>query len=83
MQARWTRLQTLCFLALSMTAMAAAPPDARLDALKREAVSEVEGIAFVHFHEGDVVRHPLVQRIVKAYDNYEAAKEAPAASTTC
>jgi phosphate starvation-inducible PhoH-like protein len=30
----------------------------------------VEGIAFVNFDEKDVVRHTLVQRIVKAYDRY-------------
>jgi len=30
----------------------------------------VEGIAFVTFDDRDVVRHPLVQRIVKAYDRY-------------
>lgn len=30
----------------------------------------VEGISFVHFDEKDVVRHPLVQRIVKAYERY-------------
>jgi len=30
----------------------------------------VEGIAFVNFDEKDVVRHVLVQRIVKAYDRY-------------
>ena len=29
----------------------------------------VEGIAFCHFAEGDVVRHALVQRIVRAYDS--------------
>jgi len=28
----------------------------------------VEGIAFCHFEDGDVVRHALVQRIVRAYD---------------
>jgi phosphate starvation-inducible protein PhoH and related proteins len=28
----------------------------------------VEGISFVYFDDKDVVRHPLVQRIVKAYD---------------
>ena len=31
----------------------------------------VEGIAFVRFDDKDVVRHPLVQRIVKAYDRYD------------
>jgi phosphate starvation-inducible PhoH-like protein len=30
----------------------------------------VEGISIVHFDERDVVRHPLVQRIVRAYDKY-------------
>src|SRR5437879_4207166 len=30
----------------------------------------VEGISFVHFDERDVVRHCLVQRIVKAYERY-------------
>src|SRR3954452_1180924 len=31
----------------------------------------VEGISFVHFDEKDVVRHPLVQRIVRAYERYD------------
>jgi phosphate starvation-inducible PhoH-like protein len=30
----------------------------------------VEGISFIHFDERDVVRHGLVQRIVKAYERY-------------
>ena len=37
-----------------------------VDALN--VVGEVEGIAFVHFDERDVVRHKLVQAIVKAYE---------------
>jgi phosphate starvation-inducible PhoH-like protein len=35
-----------------------------------EVLRGVEGIAFVNFDDRDVVRHPLVQRIVKAYDRY-------------
>jgi phosphate starvation-inducible PhoH-like protein len=35
-------------------------------------VSGVEGIAFIHFNDRDVVRHPLVQRIVRAYETYSA-----------
>ncbi len=35
-----------------------------------EVVGKVEGISFVHFDERDVVRHKLVQAIVKAYDAY-------------
>jgi phosphate starvation-inducible PhoH-like protein len=31
----------------------------------------VEGIGFVYFSNKDVVRHPLVQRIVEAYDVHE------------
>jgi len=38
----------------------------------RKVISGVEGIAFVHFNERDVVRHPLVQRIVRAYETYSA-----------
>jgi phosphate starvation-inducible PhoH-like protein len=30
----------------------------------------VEGIQFVQFDERDVVRHSLVQKIVKAYERY-------------
>jgi phosphate starvation-inducible PhoH-like protein len=30
----------------------------------------VEGISFVQFDERDVVRHTLVQRIVRAYERY-------------
>jgi phosphate starvation-inducible PhoH-like protein len=33
-----------------------------------KVVSAVEGIAFVYFDERDVVRHKLVQQIVKAYE---------------
>jgi len=32
----------------------------------------VEGIHFCHFEEGDVVRHQLVQRIVRAYESAKA-----------
>ncbi|MCV6588177.1 MAG: PhoH family protein [Marinobacterium sp.] len=35
----------------------------------------VEGIGFTHFNAKDVVRHPLVQHIVRAYDRYEADEE--------
>src|SRR2546426_7537337 len=38
----------------------------------RNVISGVEGIAFIHFNDRDVVRHPLVQRIVRAYETYSA-----------
>jgi phosphate starvation-inducible PhoH-like protein len=39
-----------------------------LDAV--DVLRGVEGISFVHFDERDVVRHSLVQRIVRAYEKY-------------
>ncbi len=33
-----------------------------------DILSAIEGIAFCRFTENDVVRHPLVQRIIRAYD---------------
>jgi phosphate starvation-inducible PhoH-like protein len=42
-------------------------------------LKEVRGIAFTRFSSSDVVRHPLVARIVDAYET--AAQAAPAAST--
>jgi len=36
----------------------------------REVLREVRGIAFTEFRNDDVVRHPLVARIVDAYDAY-------------
>jgi len=38
-------------------------------------VGQIEGIAFVYFDERDVVRHKLVQLIVRAYETYSTAKE--------
>ncbi|MEO6212727.1 MAG: PhoH family protein [Vicinamibacterales bacterium] len=35
-----------------------------------KVVGNIEGIEFIHFDEKDVVRHSLVQQIVKAYDAY-------------
>jgi len=38
-------------------------------------LGEVEGIRFCHFDEGDVVRHHLVQRIVRAYEDHKGRNE--------
>ncbi len=46
-----------------------------LDALN--VLSGVEGIKFCHFEDVDVVRHHLVQRIVRAYDSYGRAHQLP------
>ncbi len=39
-----------------------------------KVVGNVEGIAFVHFDDRDVVRHALVQQIVKAYEAYSGPR---------
>ncbi len=39
-----------------------------------EVLREVEGISFTLFGAHDVVRHPLVQRIVAAYEAYDKAR---------
>ena len=36
-----------------------------------DVLKDVPGISFTHFLSKDVVRHPLVQRIVEAYGRYE------------
>jgi phosphate starvation-inducible PhoH-like protein len=41
-----------------------------------EVLRDVEGISFTFFNSHDVVRHPLVQRIVAAYEAYERALKA-------
>lgn len=35
----------------------------------REVLADVSGISFTHFSSKDVVRHPIVQRIVEAYES--------------
>jgi phosphate starvation-inducible protein PhoH and related proteins len=50
-------------------------PDPRRSGLVEaiEIVGKIEGISLIYFDERDVVRHSLVQRIIKAYDEYGAA----------
>lgn len=40
-----------------------------------EVLSKVEDIGFAYMTNRDVVRHPLVQKIVSAYDEYEKRQE--------
>ncbi|MGA3293102.1 MAG: PhoH family protein [Candidatus Acidiferrales bacterium] len=53
-------------------------PDARRSGLIEaiDVVGKIEGIALVYFDERDVVRHSLVQRIIKAYDEYAGGQPA-------
>jgi phosphate starvation-inducible PhoH-like protein len=45
----------------------------------RQVLKKVRGIAFTQFEAEDVVRHPLVQRIVNAYESYESQAAGAAA----
>ncbi|MBX5464954.1 MAG: PhoH family protein [Clostridia bacterium] len=40
----------------------------------RGILQGIEGIAFVYLQETDVVRHPLVQKVIQAYERYEEAE---------
>jgi len=40
-----------------------------------EVLSEVDDISFNFFHAEDVVRHPVVARIVRAYEEHDANQE--------
>lgn len=54
-------------------------PSEKMSGLKHvlKVLKDVEGISFTFFGVRDVVRHPLVQRIVAAYDRYEQQDQAP------
>ncbi len=41
-------------------------------AMAERVLRGVDGIAFCYFDQTDVVRHPLVQRIIDAYERFEA-----------
>ncbi len=54
-------------------------PNEKMSGLRHvlEVLKDIEGISFTFFNARDVVRHPLVQRIVLAYEAYEqSAKSA-------
>ncbi|MFZ6047477.1 PhoH family protein [Pseudomonas sp. CR3202] len=40
-----------------------------------DVLRDVPGISFTHFKSHDVVRHPLVQRIVEAYDRFDSRQQ--------
>ena len=46
-----------------------------------EVLKDVPGISFTHFMPKDVVRHPLVQRIVEAYERFDHQNDASAKDT--
>lgn len=53
-------------------------PDGKRSGLREaeRVLKNIEGLKFCYLTEKDVVRHPLVQRIIKAYAQYEEKKAA-------
>ena len=53
-------------------------PSEKMSGLRHvlEVLKDIEGISFTFFGSRDVVRHPLVQRIVSAYEAYEQKNKA-------
>lgn len=53
-------------------------PSEKMSGLRHvlEVLKDIEGISFTFFAVRDVVRHPLVQRIVSAYEAYEKKNKA-------
>jgi phosphate starvation-inducible PhoH-like protein len=47
-----------------------------------EVCGKIEGIGVVQFGERDVVRHNLVQQIIRAYEEYDVAHPQRGAGTT-
>jgi phosphate starvation-inducible PhoH-like protein len=45
----------------------------------RQIMADVRGLAFTDFTASDVVRHPLVARIVEAYEQHAAPRQTPPA----
>ena len=44
----------------------------------RRILGDVRGLAFTDFDASDVVRHPLVARIVDAYERHGTVRQTPA-----
>ena len=46
----------------------------------QKILQKVSGIEFVNFSKADVVRHPLVQEVIKAFESVEKKKQVPGAT---
>jgi len=46
-----------------------------------DILTNIKGLAFAFLKEGDVVRNPLVQKIIKAYERHEHPDEPPSSSS--
>ena len=51
-------------------------------ALKLEVLQGVDGLSFNFFESKDVVRHPVVARIVQAYEAFDAQQAAEKSAAT-
>lgn len=58
---------------LTQTDLPSNQPSGLLDAT--QILQGIEGITFCHFTDRDVVRHPLVQQVIRAYDRRDLEKK--------
>ena len=51
-------------------------PEGKISGLveSQHLLEKVKGISFIYFSKGDVIRHPLVQKIIEAYEESEEKK---------
>jgi phosphate starvation-inducible PhoH-like protein len=58
-------------------------PSGKLSGLKEASIvlGNTPGISFVRFNDRDVVRHRLVQSIIKAYESFNAEEPVPPPTT--
>ena len=55
------------------------PPHKESGLLEAErALQSIEGIAIIQFSRRDIVRHPLVQRIIAAYEEHRGRRRVAA-----
>ncbi|MBL8504854.1 MAG: PhoH family protein [Methylobacillus glycogenes] len=48
----------------------------------QKVLKDVRGIAFTQFLSDDVVRHPLVQKIINAYERYDSERQSASSTDT-
>ena len=59
-------------------------PNKQLSGLRQavDILKDIDGIGFTFFTAKDVVRHPLVQRVVEAYERFEKTKASTSSKTS-
>ena len=73
---KWTLKTQEAFSAAVEQAKSLNNPEVTVDHLLAALLRQTDGVAFTHFAAADVVRHPLFQRIVQAYEAHSPDERA-------